>query len=68
MNNEMHKNQDFLYNVREIAFANQCEIISKFNVIFTLNVFLQIFERLWHDFLGKCFLIGNPSFDQPGIN
>ena len=38
MNNEMHKNQDFLYNVREIAFANQCEIISKFNVIFTLKV------------------------------
>ena len=29
----MHKNQNFLHNLREIAFALQYEIISKFRAI-----------------------------------
>ena len=34
----MRKNQDFLHNLREGAFAHQCEIISKFRATFTRNV------------------------------
>ena len=34
----MHKNQDFLHNLCEIAFAHHCEIISKLCAIFTWSV------------------------------
>ena len=37
VNNEILKNHDFLHNVCEIAFAHQCEIMSKFRAIFTRN-------------------------------
>ena len=49
----MRKNKDFLHNLREIAFAHYCEIISKFRAIFTRNVknLCAIIAR---------FSIGNP--------
>ena len=34
----MCKKQDFLHNLRQIAFAHQCEIISKFRAIFNWKV------------------------------
>ena len=35
--NEIRKYQDFLQNLREIAFAHQCAKTSKFRAIFTRN-------------------------------
>jgi len=35
---EIRKYQDFLQNLREIAFALQCAKTSKFHAIFTRNV------------------------------
>ena len=51
----MRKNQNFLYNLREIAFAHPCKIISKFRAIFIRNV-RKSFGTI---FFGKKW-IGNP--------
>ena len=56
VNNEILKNHDFLHNLCEIAFAHQCEKMSKFRAIFTRNERKSLRNcQLLHDFSAKNF-------------
>ena len=58
----MRKNQDFLHNLRKIAFAHQCKIISKCCAMFTQNV-KQSLHKQCMIFMQKISL-GNPNQNQ----
>ena len=58
-NKEIRKNQDFVQNLRRIAFAHQYEIISKFRAIFIQNIKKSL--RNYCTIFVKIISIGNPN-------
>ena len=58
----MRKTQNFRNNLQEIAFAHQCEIISKFRAIFTRNVRKSL-RNYCTTFVQK-ISFGNPSYNM----